>query len=139
MLDIRQAEGAKLVDINQAMFRKPNAKAFELVLYHAYCTINGKAAAKKVCTCEKAIAQDKTAPQLLTSCILSHPCRTFEACGRLWTRTGNKARISIRCEGLHECPHHEPHQHHEPHVHQQAVMDHALRTAVRPSTNVFGC
>lgn len=49
MLDIRQAEGSKLVEINPAMFRKPNAKAFELVLYHAYCTVNGKAAAKKVC------------------------------------------------------------------------------------------
>ncbi len=57
LLDIRQAEGAKLVDINPSMFRKPNAKAFELVLYHAYCTVNGKAAAKKVWMREDACRQ----------------------------------------------------------------------------------
>lgn len=49
LLDVKQAEGGKHVDINADMFRKPNAKAFELILYHAYCTIKGKAAAKKVC------------------------------------------------------------------------------------------
>jgi hypothetical protein len=48
LLDIKLAEGAKLVDLSPAMFRKPNAKAFELVLYHSYCVVKGKAAAKKV-------------------------------------------------------------------------------------------
>lgn len=48
LLDIKQAEGAKLVDISPAMFRKPNPKAFELILYHTYCVTKGKAAAKKV-------------------------------------------------------------------------------------------
>jgi hypothetical protein len=48
LLDVRLAEGAKLVDLSPAMFRKPNPKAFELVLYHSYCVVKGKAAAKKV-------------------------------------------------------------------------------------------
>ena len=52
LLDIKAAEGAKLVDISPSMFRKPNAKAFELILYHAYCTVHGKAAAKKVCAAQ---------------------------------------------------------------------------------------
>jgi hypothetical protein len=49
LLDIRQTEGAKQLDISAATFRKPNAKAFELVLFHAYSVVKGKAAAKKVC------------------------------------------------------------------------------------------
>lgn len=48
LLDIRQTEGAKQLDISEGTFRKPNAKAFELVLYHMYNVIKGKAAAKKV-------------------------------------------------------------------------------------------
>jgi len=50
LLDIKSAEGAKSVDIRSSMFRKPNAKAFELILYHAFCVTKGKGAAKKVCT-----------------------------------------------------------------------------------------
>jgi hypothetical protein len=48
LLDVKQAEGAKLLDISPAMFRKPNAKGFELIMYHAYTVVKGKAAAKKV-------------------------------------------------------------------------------------------
>ena len=56
LLNIKQAEGAKSVDISPLMFRKPNPKAFELILYHAYCMIKGKAAAKKVCTARQCTA-----------------------------------------------------------------------------------
>lgn len=51
LLEVHNAEGAKQIDVSKGMFRKPNAKAFELILYHSYSVIRGKAAAKKVSSC----------------------------------------------------------------------------------------
>jgi hypothetical protein len=48
LLGIGHAEGARGVDLSRGMFRKPNARAFELILYHTYCVVKGKAAAKRV-------------------------------------------------------------------------------------------
>lgn len=48
LLDVAHAEGAKGVDVSRSMFRKPNPRALELILYHTYCVVKGKAAAKRV-------------------------------------------------------------------------------------------
>lgn len=48
LLDAQAAEGSKQVELSKTMFRKPNAKALEFILYLAYGIANGKAAAKKV-------------------------------------------------------------------------------------------
>lgn len=48
LLEAQHAEGARQIDFSKGMFRKPNAKAFEIILYHTYSTVKGKAAAKKV-------------------------------------------------------------------------------------------
>jgi hypothetical protein len=96
LLDIKQAEGSKLLDISPAMFRKPNAKAFELIMYHAYSIVKGKAGAKKVMQ----QTRDATAPgwctnmQLMTLCTC---CRTSAVCGLCLRRTRSSARSSIRC------------------------------------------
>ena len=47
LLDVRAADGGRLIDWHRAMFRKPNARALECVLHHVYCVTNGRAAAKK--------------------------------------------------------------------------------------------
>lgn len=48
LLDAHAGEGSKQVELSKTMFRKPNAKALEFILYLAYGIANGKAAAKKV-------------------------------------------------------------------------------------------
>lgn len=48
LLGVAHADGAKGVDVGKGAFRKPNAKALELILYHTYCVVHGKAAAKRV-------------------------------------------------------------------------------------------
>lgn len=97
LLDIKSAEGAKSVDISPTMFRKPNAKAFELILYHAFCVTKGKGAAKKVCT---GINLPPCSPCQRTmhaadNFIHAHP-RISGVCGRCWTRTESRARSSTR-------------------------------------------
>jgi len=49
LLGVPEAEGAKGLGLtSRTLFRKPNNKALEVILYHVYSTIRGKAAAKKV-------------------------------------------------------------------------------------------
>jgi hypothetical protein len=48
LLEAQGAEGAKQIEFSKNMFRSKNNKALELVLYHCYSIVKGKAAAKKV-------------------------------------------------------------------------------------------
>jgi hypothetical protein len=48
LLGVPDAEGAKGVALGRGLFRKPNNKALELILFHAYGAIRGRANAKKV-------------------------------------------------------------------------------------------
>lgn len=102
LLDIKQAEGAKLLDISPAMFRKPNARAFELILYHSYTVVKGKAAAKKVMQHTRDAAAPgwlvhKHAADDLPAFVACFCCRTSVACGHCLRRTRSSARSSIRC------------------------------------------
>jgi hypothetical protein len=49
LLGVPESEGAKAggVVLGRTAFRKPNAKALELILYHAYAAMRGKAITKK--------------------------------------------------------------------------------------------
>lgn len=99
LLDIRQTEGAKQLDISAGTFRKPNAKAFELVLYHTYNVIKGKAAAKKVNITHNCASPGwcfgvlTRADPFLVAC--AHH-RTFGACGHCPRRTRSWPRTSTR-------------------------------------------
>jgi hypothetical protein len=48
LLGVPESEGAKAVVLGRTLFRKPNSKALELILYHSYSAIRGKAITKKV-------------------------------------------------------------------------------------------
>jgi hypothetical protein len=48
LLGVHDADGAKGVALGRGLFRKPNPKALELVLFCAYGAIRGRANAKKV-------------------------------------------------------------------------------------------
>jgi hypothetical protein len=49
LLGVPDAEGAKGLGLtSRALFRKPNNKALEMILYHVYGSIRGRALAKKV-------------------------------------------------------------------------------------------
>lgn len=69
MLNLTQADGGKNVDISKGMFRKPNPRAFELVLYHTFCVVKGKTAAKKVCGCRPTPPKRVLAPRHACSSI----------------------------------------------------------------------
>lgn len=110
LLNIKQADGAKLVDVSPGMFRKPNARALELILYHAYCVVKGRVAAKKVCvgmlladqecTADPASVVRDSLPVAQTTasswCCHAAAARTCGACGLLWTRTASRAKSSTR-------------------------------------------
>lgn len=48
LLGVSDGEGAKGIVLTKTAFRKPNPKALELILYHAYSAVRGRANAKKV-------------------------------------------------------------------------------------------
>lgn len=48
LLGVPNAEGAKSLEFSKHMFRRPNAAALNLILYHMYTFIKGKAHSKKV-------------------------------------------------------------------------------------------
>ncbi len=48
LLGTAVSEGAKGLELSGSMFRKPNVKALEVVLYHMYTVIKGKPQARKV-------------------------------------------------------------------------------------------
>jgi hypothetical protein len=48
LLEAQTAEGAKQIEFTKNMFRSKNNKALELILYHCYSVVKGKAASKKV-------------------------------------------------------------------------------------------